>query len=146
MKGFGGVLVVGVAVLLSGCASVTGGGLVTSDIDPSSKPAFLAIAQEPSDIVDEIDVASRGIDPGTTRFQGEWEGHDVYLGVSGESTVNVITGVPGDEDTWGSGSSNGNVVIGYGLYEEITMQYLPHGSANPPEGWTALSDYMIVRE
>jgi hypothetical protein len=66
--------------------------------------------------------------------------------------VNIITGVIGEESSWGAGSSGGNSVIGFGPFASedpngpVSLQYLPQGTAEVPEGWRALSDWIIVRE
>lgn len=84
------------------------------------------------------------MDPASTRFQGRWEGKEVFLGVSGDNTVNIITGVEGESEGWGAGRSVGNTVLGFSNADEVSLQYLPQGSDTPPEGWSALSDWVIV--
>ena len=151
-----GILFAGalVGLLLSGCgASAVGDELVTSTVDVQSVPGFVAEEQDEEDVISAFDVATFGVDPDTTRYQGEWEGedfqpgisgYDVYLGLAGSYTVHLITVPVGHPDMWGSGSSDGNTVVGLG--EPITLQYLPQGTAVPPEGWHALSDWIIVRD
>ena len=136
-----------IAGLLAGCSAQPFGSydLVTSAVDPASTPAFLGTTQRNSDLIDDLDVTAFGVVPASLRYQGEWEGLSVYLGVSGISTVHVITGRPGDPDTWGSGSSEGNTVIGLGRTDETTLQYLPQGTSEVPEGWHALSPHVIVK-
>jgi hypothetical protein len=146
------------ATLLVGCASPIviddpEHALVTSTVDARSVPGFVADEQRPDDVITDFDVAGLGVDPASTRYQGEWTDvgylpdvnrFHVYLGVAGKYTVHVIT-VPVDRpEEWGSGSSSGNSVIGLG--DPTTLQYLPHGSSSAPEGWHSLSEWMIVKD
>ena len=141
--------------MLSGCA-VDGGtalpvdDLVVSTVPSSSVPDFLAEAQDESDIVDEFDVTSFGVAVNSIRFQGEWGGREIFLGVSGEATVNFLVGVDDEPTEWGVGRSIGNSVIGTNTdwldqTGRTTVQYLPQGTEEVPEGWSALSDWVIVR-
>jgi hypothetical protein len=140
MKLLRGILAIGAVLVMSGCSILLG-----TDVDPASTPAFLATPQVDEDVVTEMNVSVVGITPESTRFQGEWEGREVYLGVIDESTVALILGVPGAADTWGTMSSSGNVVLGFSLTEEVTLKYLPQGTGSIPEGWEALSDFVITR-
>ncbi|WP_348003908.1 hypothetical protein [Pseudolysinimonas sp.] len=162
MKVLGGVILIGVLVL-SGCSAApslpeAGSDLVISDVNPDSVPAFLSTPQGEDDVLPD-EASALSIAPQTIRYQGEWSGKSVYLGVNGTSTVVIISGVPGDPATWGAGSSIGNVVIGMSDWpsdsdpsdsdpsdsDDVALQYLPQGSANPPDGWIALSPFLIVR-
>jgi hypothetical protein len=119
--------------------------LLVSEVDPSSAPTFLETEQQASDV---IPVELAGIGPETTRYQGEWEGRHIYLGVGGTSTVYVISMNPDDPSDWGAGSSIGNTPIGLSPWldgEEVGLIYLPQGPAPTPDGWEAFSDFMIVR-
>lgn len=116
--------------------------LVTSDVDPLTRPGFASEVQDEHDVLPEGAAVSNGIDLTTTQYQGVWDGLDIYLGVRGASTVSIITISHGA--VLGEGSSRGNAVMGFG--DPMTLQYLPQGSASPPEGWRAFSDWMIVRD
>ena len=147
-----GAAVLATVILLAGCASDTVGpgddsdDLVTSTVGRETIPEFLAEPQEPRDLeaVEAIDLFE--VDPDSYRYQGEWEGKDVYLAYVHGITVHLITGTPGEEG-WSDASTIGNAVLGLGsgTGEELGLQYLPQGTADVPEGWTALSDWVIVR-
>lgn len=139
--------------LVSGCATARSDAdrdpsldLVETDVSPTSTPLFLEQPQGEDDELPE-EAAFASADPASVRYQGTWEGQAVYLAVSDSYRVELIVGVFGDESTWASNSSDGNVVIGlgFGSTGEPGLQYVPHGSADPPQGWTALSDFIIVR-
>ncbi len=140
--------------LVSGCGTAESGAdpdpavdLVETDVSPTSTPLFL---EQPQGDLDELpeEAAFASADPASVRYQGMWERQAVYLAVSDDYRVELIVGVVGDESTWASNSSDGNVVIGLGVGDtgEVGSQYVPHGSDDPPEGWTALSDFIIVRQ
>jgi hypothetical protein len=135
-----------VAGLLTGCSSAGGSGdeLVKSTVDRSTVPGFVSEEQGERDVITGFDVTGLGIDPATTRYQGVWDGQDVYLGVAGHSTVHVITVPLENPEEWGSGSSIGNSVLGRG--DPLSLQYLPQGTAVVPDGWSDLSDWMIIRD
>ena len=135
------------ALLLTGCSAATDAdtALVTSDVDPDTPPAFLDTAQQPSDRLTDFDVTRAGVDPDSTRYQGTWDGDRLYLGVTGTSTVVFLAGVPGDASSWTWSSSEGNAVMGFGVHGPADLQYLPEGTADAPQGWFALSDYLIAQ-
>ncbi len=144
-----------VGLMLGGCAAIPGAvtipetwhvdRLVTSDVDPRSIPGFVNDPQTEIDMI--ADLPFTDIDPASIRYQGEWEGTNIYLGVTGTATARFITLLPDVSEGWGASGSFGNVVhgLGTGLDGEMNVQYLPHGTAEPPEGWIALSDWIIVR-
>ncbi|MBX3104974.1 MAG: hypothetical protein IT191_02695 [Microbacteriaceae bacterium] len=117
---------------------------MTTTIDSSTIPAFLNEPQEKSDMlaVDELEGSS--IDPSSTRFEGRWEDWDVYLGVSGKYTVNIISVDPDTHRVVSYGHGIGNSVAGLG--EPISLQYLPQGTSEVPDGWHALTEWIIVRD
>jgi hypothetical protein len=149
-------------LILSGCAAsplaVSDAAdedvLVTSTVDKSELPGFLAEEQDADDVVPCLKAGDTFLDPATIRYQGEWHGdngvpnssgYDIYLGTNGRgSTVNVITVSIDDPEQWGFGSSMGNTVVGLG--DPVSLQYLPQGTATPPEGWHALSPWVIVKD
>ena len=156
MKILGVVLILSGALILSGCALGAGNqlpaeDLVVSTISSNSTPGFVSEPQRVDDVVDEIDVTSAGVDLGSIRFQGEWGGKEIFLGVSGENTVNLIVGADSEPTEWGTGKSIGNSVIGTNTdwadkTGRTTVQYIPQGTQNVPEGWFALSNWIIVRK
>lgn len=136
------------ALLLAGCASTPAANdldeMVTSNVDSTSVPGFVDDAQSENDVLPKTDLAKVAIDPASTRYQGRWEDWDVYLGVSGEYTVNFITVDPSDRQIVSSGHSIGNSVMAMG--DPISLQYLPQGTSDAPDGWHALTEWIIVRD
>jgi hypothetical protein len=136
-----------VALSLTGCSSLAGGSgdeLVTSNVDRSTVPGFVSEKQVERDVIDGFDVTELGIDPATTRYQGEWDGQDVYLGITGGSAVQVVTVSLDNPEEWWSGTSVGNSVLGLG--DPVTLQYLPQGTEVVPDGWRAMSGWMMIRD
>jgi hypothetical protein len=120
--------------------------LYLSDVDPSSTPAFMSDVQRLDDIL-PLFAGEVAVDPASTRYQGEWEGRDVYLAVAHGNIVHVVS-IPHENcEKWEDRSSFGNVVIGISAHaeEEPTLLYLPHGTDAVPAGWRALSSYVITR-
>ena len=156
MRILGGVAILAAGLMLGGCAAIAQAvnipemmevdRLVTSDVDPASTPLFLSDPQTEIDMIGD-QISSSGIDSDSIRYQGEWDDTRIYLGVVDETTVRMIL-LPLDiPDGWGAGGSLGNTVFGMatGTDGKINLQYVPHGTAEPPEGWIALSDWVIVR-
>ena len=134
-----------VALLLGGCAPST----LTSHPDSTprptaSYPAFLTTDQSdtdrlPSEVADSIQ-----IDPDTTRYQGSWDGHQVFLAVKGTSSVCLVTGLADDNTSWRTGCGAGNGVVTDTFAGGATARYVPMATAAAPQGWTRLSDYVFV--
>lgn len=122
-----------------------GSELVTSEVPPTSAPAFLSTPQDEIDLLPPHAIAVLKVDPATARFQGKWNGKEVYLAVAGAVAVRVVTGITGDDESWASGGSLDNRVIGLSDDESGSLQYLPQGTGTVPNGWTALSDFVIVK-
>ena len=121
--------------------------LYVSDVDPSSAPAFIDEVQRLDDIL-PIFAGEVAVDATSARYQGEWEGRDVYLAVAHGNIVNVIT-IPHDNPgDWAARSSFGNVVIGISAQgeSEPDLLYLPQGSDSAPSGWRAVSRHLIARD
>lgn len=148
-----------VSLPLGGCAALTevvgqqnlqfedpAGDLVVSEVDQDAVPLYLAVPPTEADVIPAKAAASFNIDSETVRYQGQWDGKNIYL-VSRNNAVSVIQGIPGDENSWGMGSTDGNHVLGMTTDDspEVTLQYLPAGTADVPEGWTALSGFIITR-
>lgn len=122
------------------------GPLYLSDVDPASAPAFLGAVQRLDDILPILG-HHVGVDPESTRYQGEWDGRDIYLAVAHDNIVHVIA-IPHDEPAdWTSVSSFGNVVIGIRARgaADVGLLYRPQGTAEAPAGWRAFSPYLITR-
>lgn len=121
--------------------------LYLSDVDPASTPAFLDEVQRLDDILPLL-ASHVGVEAASTRYQGEWRAHDVYLAVAHDNIVHVIT-IPHQEPAdWATASSFGNVVIGATAAgeKEIGLLYLPQGTSSVPAGWRAFSRFMIARD
>ena len=65
----------------------------------------LDAAQRLDDIL-PLDAAVVGVDPESTRYQGEWNGHDVYLAVGSDNVVHVISIPIDDPSAWTVASSS----------------------------------------
>lgn len=132
-------------LLLSGCApSASTNHSVSSPHPTASQPAFLAARQSdvdrlPSGVADKVRV-----DPGSTRFQGDWDGHQVFLAVKGADSVCLVTALAGDDSSWNAGCGDGNGVVTDEFSDGVTVKYLPMVTSAAPEGWTRLSDYVFV--
>jgi hypothetical protein len=120
--------------------------LVASEVSQDSTPLFLDAPR--SDLRDiPVGISSAfGLDSATVRYQGQWHGQKVYLTARGNS-VSILQGKPGDAESWGISSSAGNYVLGTSVNGSSNglLQYLPAGNATIPTGWTALSEFIIVR-
>lgn len=119
--------------------------LVVSTVDPASTPAFLTEPQVATDVLTGVNFSAYGITTDTIRYQGEWKSNKIYLGVSSTSNVWIITLWPGDKHHVSFGGSTGNVAIGSGTTDGLTLQYIPPGTSGTlPHGWRALSTNVIV--
>ena len=61
-------------------------------------------AQTLDDIL-PLDAATVGVLAESTRYQGEWNGNDIYLALSAERVVYVISIPIDDPDSWSAVSS-----------------------------------------
>jgi hypothetical protein len=133
------------AALLSACAPSSTP--TTQSVAPSpttSHPAFLDTDQSdidllPSGVADTIQITAD-----STRFQGTWDGRQVYLAVKGAGAVCLVTGFDGDDSSWNTGCGAGNGVVTDEFPDGATVKYLPMATTAAPEGWTRLSDYVFV--
>lgn len=141
-------IVVAGLLLLAGCSTPYVANdldeMMTTDVEPTTLPAFLDDAQSERDILPSEDLETTSIDPTSTRYEGRWEGWDVYLAVSGEYTVNLVSVDPTTHRVVSYGHGIGNSVTGTG--EPLSLQYLPQGTTVVPEGWRALTEWIIVRD
>src|ERR1700750_3064121 len=100
------------ALLLSGCAPSSPPTSHPSTPTPSvSLPAFLASTQSNADLLPSGVADAIAIDPASTRYQGNWDGHQVFLAVKGTDSVCLVTAVPGDDTSWKTGCGAGNGVV-----------------------------------
>ena len=134
-----------VALLLSSCAPSSTPTTPASNPGPTvSHPAFLAAVQVDTDRLPSGVADSIRIDPDSTRYQGSWDGHQVFLAVKGADSVCLVTAVAGDDSSWNTGCGAGNGVVTDEFPDGATVKYLPMVTKAAPEGWTRLSDYVFV--
>lgn len=153
----GGFLAIGCAVaLLSGCAAtplfVDESPLLTSDVAADSPPAFADVPADPAHPLPDATAETLGLDEETAqtvRYQGDWFGEQLYL-YDGHGTVFLLGVSIDDPEMWHTGSSLGNVPFamesGDTTDDEWMLQYLPQGTADLPDGWTAFSPYLASRD
>ena len=53
-----------------------------------------------------LDAAVVGVDPESTRYQGEWDGHDIYFALGTDNVVYVISIPVDDPAAWSAVSSS----------------------------------------
>lgn len=147
---FGGFLVFACALaVLTGCAdpspSAGSSPLIPTDVSADTVPAFLDEPQDPVDAIPPEVADTFNVDPAYARYQGVWYGEDVYLSVA-SGTVMMIGVNREDPSLMHAGHSNGNVPFawesGDTTDEKWILQYLPQGTADLPDGWTAFSSYL----
>jgi hypothetical protein len=117
--------------------------ILTSDVDPTTAPGFAATPQVDADVLPASELMP-SIDGASTRFQGHWDGRDVYLALTRNGSVAMVT-VPG-----GTGSSSGNSVLALSELsdvegDDVGLVYLPQGTSDLPDGWRAMTDWVAVR-
>jgi len=113
----GGLLAIACATaLLSGCGATPFADepLLTSDVAADAPAAFLgdpieAGTELPADVAEVFSV-----DPERARFQGIWQGEDVYL-YDTAGTVGMLGFDLTAPDTWHAGGSIGNVAFALGV-------------------------------
>jgi hypothetical protein len=133
-------------LLLSSCApSTTPGARMTPTPSPTvSAPAFLAADQVESDYLPSGVAPQLGVGDDSTRYQGDWDGRQVFLAMKGVSTVCVVTGIPQNLPSWVASCGNGNEVVTWKADDGGTVRYLPMTTAATPTGWTRISDYVFA--
>src|SRR4051812_897625 len=134
-----------VALLLSGCApSSTPTAHPESPSPTVSHPAFMASEQSEADRLPD-GVADRiQVDPASTRYQGDWDGRRIFLGIKGAGSVCLVMAATGDDNSWTAGCGDGDGVVTDELPDGATAKYLPMVTNAAPEGWTRLSDFVFV--
>jgi len=53
-----------------------------------------------------LDAAVVGVNPESTRYQGEWDGHDIYFALGTDGGVYVISIPVDNPDAWSAVSSS----------------------------------------
>ena len=93
----------------------------------------------PSGVADTV-----GVVEDSTRYQGDWDGRQVFLGVTDTSSVCLVTGIPGHLDSWVAGCGAGNEVVTWNADDGGVVKYLPIAGTATPTGWTRLSDFVFA--
>lgn len=140
-------------VLLTGCAAPTPfvdeSPFLPTDVAADSRPGFLDDPVDPDLVLPETLVDAPGMQVETARYQGEWYGEHLYL-YDGHGTVYLLGVSIDDPEMWHTGSSAGNVPFamesGDTTDDEWFLQYVPQGTADLPEGWTAFSPWLASRD
>jgi hypothetical protein len=136
---------IAVALLLSGCAPSATPTAHSADPSPTvSVPAFMASEQGDIDRLPDGVADGMRIDPGTTRYQGDWDGRQVFLGVKSAGSVCLVMTTANDPSKWTAACGDGNGVVTDELPNGTTAKYLPMATKAAPEGWTRLSDFVFV--
>jgi len=110
----------------------------------ASTPAFLAGTQLTSDQLPAGVADTVGVGQDSTRYQGDWDGRQIYLGVTDNSSVCLVTGIPDHLDSWVAGCGAGNEVVTWKADDGGVVKYLPIAGTATPEGWTHLSDFVFA--
>ncbi len=133
-------------LLLSGCAlSTTPAPEHTANPTPTvSQPAFLLTEQDETDLLPDDIAQALGVDSSSTRFQGGWDGYQVFLALKDPGSICLITGLAADASSWMTGCGAGNEVVTDELPDGGTVKYLPMTASATPAGWTRLSDYVFA--
>lgn len=134
------------AVLLSGCApSVSAVTRSPAPSTPVAAPDFLAAEQSEADRLPDGVAEGMRIDPGSTRYQGSWDGRQVFLGVKNSGSVCLVMTTSSDPSKWTAACGDRNSVVIDELPNGTTAKYLPMATKAAPEGWTRLSDFVFVK-
>lgn len=133
------------ALILCGCTPSTTHPAASPTPSPTtSAPAFLLTGQSENDRLPDGVAAT--VDVGTTssRYQGEWDGHEIYLAVMNSSSVCLVTGIHNSAGSWVAGCGDGNEVVSWTFLDGGMVKYLPMASSITPQGWTRVSDYVFA--
>jgi hypothetical protein len=135
-----------VLLLLSSCApSATPSAHATSTPSPTvSTPAYLSSSQLASDLLPDGVADAVGVGHDSTRYQGEWDGRNVFLGLGEDTSVCLITGIPDVSGSWAAQCGSGDEVVSWKAQDGGVVKYVPISSSATPEGWTRLSDYVFA--
>lgn len=133
------------ALLLSGCAPSSTPAAHSADPKPTvSLPAFMATEQSDADRLPEGIAQGMRIDSDSTRYQGSWNGRQVFLGIKSAGSVCLVMTAFSDPGKWTAACGDGNGVVTDELPNGTTAKYLPMATKAAPEGWTRLSDFVFV--
>jgi hypothetical protein len=137
---------IAVARRLSGCApsSATPPTQPPTPSPTVSQPAFLASSQTDADLLPGGVAEGMRVDPASTRYQGTWNGRQVFLAVKPAGSVCLVMNTLRDTEKWTASCGDGNGVVTAELPDGTTARYLPMVTTATPEGWTRLSDYVFV--
>ena len=130
--------------LLSGCAPSSTPASATSPIPSESRPAFMSAEQSAADRLPDGVADSIHVIEDSSRFQGDWDGREVFLAEKDARSVCLVTGLAGDADSWNAGCGDLDGVVTDELPDGGTVKYLPMATSAAPEGWTRLSDFVFV--
>ena len=158
------IVLAGAVVLLGGCtvappteSSPSSGAtpddrpsLIPSDVAPDSAPGFLADPVDPDHPLPPAVAETYDLDPAAVWFQGEFESEAVYLYVAGAVDAGMVTFDIVDPGMSASGRTTGNSPMGLDVIapdgDRWILQYVPQGTADLPDEWTALSDWVAWRQ
>jgi hypothetical protein len=150
----GGLLAVACATaLLSGCGVPTPfideSPFLPTDVAPDSRPAFLDDPIDPERALPQAVADAFALDVEGARYQGEWYGEDVYL-YSANDILWMVGVDLDDPESWHTGGGFGNSPFawesGDTTDDEWFLQYVPQGTADLPDGWTAFSPWIASRD
>lgn len=159
MKLRGFLTFVAAVALLSGCTAAppapeetpaTLPTLIPTTVDPETTPGFLLDPEDQDHPLPAAVADANGVDVEFARYQGELGGDAVYLSVVKPGDVIMLTFEVAEPGTGGSGTTAGNSPMGISVGEpggdRWMLQYLPQGTEELPDGWTALSTWVASRE
>ena len=134
-------------LLLSSCAPSSSSPDAHPSSPPSpsaSSPAFLDHHQSAADLLPDGVADTVGVGQESTRYQGAWDGREVFLGVKDDSSVCLVTGVRDLPESWAAGCGTGNEVVTWKAEDGGVVKYLPIAGSATPAGWTRLSDFVFA--
>jgi len=133
-------------LLLSSCApSSSPNAHPSSPPSPSaSAPAFLAHDQLATDYLPAGVADTVGVEQDSTRYQGDWDGREIFLGVKEDSSVCLVAGIANHPESWTAGCGTGDEVVTWKADDGGVVKYLPIAGTATPAGWTRLSDFVFA--
>ena len=133
-------------LLLSSCApSSSPNAHPSSPPSPTaSAPAFLANNQLAADFLPAGVADTVGVGQDSTRYQGAWDGREIFLGVKDDSSVCLVTGIANHLESWAAGCGTGNEVVTWKADDGRVVKYLPIAGTATPTGCTRLSDFVFA--
>lgn len=134
-------------LLLSSCAptSTSAGSQRHSTPSPTiSAPSFLSAAQSDTDLLPDGVAETVQVGSSSSRYQGEWDGHQIYLALKDSDSVCLVTGVRNQLDSWIAGCGAGNEIVTGKFADGGIVKYLPMTTSITPQGWTRVSDHVFA--